>query len=69
MYFDPGFGSLIIQVVVAGLAAVGACWAIMKGKVKGLFGKKNVAEDEEATEEETTSEEVVNEARDVNKEV
>ena len=41
MYFDPGFGSIIIQLVVAGIAAAGTVWVVMKARVKGWFGKKS----------------------------
>ena len=41
MYFDPGTGSLIIQLILAGLASVGAFFVIFKNKVKNLFKKKD----------------------------
>ena len=40
MYFDPGTGSLIVQLIVAGIASVGAFFAMSKGKIKSLFHKK-----------------------------
>lgn len=44
MYFDPGSGSMIIQVIIAGIAGVGAFLFTCKTSVvtffKGLF-KKN----------------------------
>lgn len=39
MYLDPGFGSMLIQVVVALIAACGAYFIIAKDKI-GLFFKK-----------------------------
>lgn len=46
MYFDPGTGSLIIQLVLAGLASVGAFFVIFKNKVKNIFKKKDSDKDE-----------------------
>ena len=44
MYFDPGSGSMIIQVIIAGIAGIGAFLFTFKTSVvnffKGLF-KKN----------------------------
>ena len=42
MYLDPGFGSMLIQVLVASLAAAGAIVGIFWSKIKALFsrGKK-----------------------------
>ena len=37
MYFDPGTGSLIIQLLLAAIASIGAFFAIFKGKIKRLF--------------------------------
>ncbi len=46
-YLDPGSGSFLIQIAIAtllGLAiAIRASW----GKIKGLFGSKTKAEDED----------------------
>lgn len=38
MYLDPGFGSMIIQLVVAAIATCGAFLIILKNKI---FGKKD----------------------------
>lgn len=43
MYFDPGTGSLIIQVLVAALAAAGAMVLAFKTRIKGWFSKKTHA--------------------------
>jgi hypothetical protein len=40
MYLDPGFGSMLIQVLVAAIAVIGGYWAAAKGKFKQWFGKK-----------------------------
>ncbi len=37
MYFDPGTGSLIIQLLVAGVASLGAFFALFKNKIKNIF--------------------------------
>lgn len=44
MYFDPGFGSMIIQWVLAGAAFIGIVFAAMWSRISGWFGwgrKKN----------------------------
>lgn len=40
MYLDPGFGSMIIQIVVALLAACGAVLILMKARIKVFFTKR-----------------------------
>ncbi len=45
MYFDPGTGSLIIQLFIAGLASIGAFFALFKNKLKSMFKKENKKED------------------------
>ena len=40
MYFDPGTGSLIVQIVVAFFASIGAFFVIFKNKIKNIFNKK-----------------------------
>lgn len=47
-YLDPGSGSLIIQIVVAALLGVGVAVRASWGKIKGWFGIKPKAEDDEA---------------------
>ena len=41
MYFDPGTGSLIIQLLVAGIASVGAFFALFKKKLVAIIKKDN----------------------------
>ncbi len=41
MYLDPGFGSMILQLVLAGLLAVGVFVRIFWSKIRTLFGKKS----------------------------
>ena len=59
MYLDPGFGSMLIQFVVAGIAVVGAYLFIIRSKIKMLFSrKKGASEETETPGEETTENEV-----------
>ena len=39
MYLDPGFGSMIIQMIVAGIAAAAAFIFIARKKISGFFRK------------------------------
>jgi hypothetical protein len=41
MYLDPGSGSIILQLVLAGLLAVGVFFRLFANKVRALFGKKS----------------------------
>lgn len=41
MYFDPGTGSMIVQIVIAAVAGVGAFFVTFNNNIKGIF-KKNV---------------------------
>jgi len=45
MYFDPGFGSMIIQVLIAGVAACGAMLIVFKKRIKDFFAKRKKTED------------------------
>ncbi|TRW22984.1 hypothetical protein FMM05_14900 [Flavobacterium zepuense] len=40
LYFDPGTGALIVQLVVAGAASVALFYKKITTKVKSMFGKK-----------------------------
>ncbi len=40
MYFDPGTGSLIIQLLIAGLASVVASFALFKNKLVSIIRKE-----------------------------
>lgn len=44
-YLDPGSGSLIIQIAIAVLLGLGVAFRASWGKLKGLFGSKPKAED------------------------
>ena len=44
MYLDPGFGGMLIQVVVALVAALGAIVFSMRKKIKTFFSKNKDSE-------------------------
>jgi hypothetical protein len=39
MYLDPGFGSMIIQIVIAAIASCGVILLMMKRKIISFFTK------------------------------
>ena len=41
MYFDPGTGSMIIQIIIGVIAGGGALIVAFKNKIVGLFKGKN----------------------------
>lgn len=41
MYLDPGFGSMILQLVLAGLLGAGVLIRVFWKKIRTLFGKKD----------------------------
>jgi hypothetical protein len=51
-YFDPGTGSLLIQALVGGMAAVVVFWGNVKAYTRALFAKgKATLPDEKAAQE------------------
>jgi len=51
MYLDPGFGSMLIQALVASIAAIAVGLGIFRHKIKAFFTrKKNVEETTESIE-------------------
>jgi uncharacterized protein (DUF2062 family) len=46
MYLDPGFGSMVIQALIASLAAVATIFGIFRTKIMAFFkkGKKSTKE-------------------------
>lgn len=40
LYFDPGTGALVVQLLVAAGAGIALFYKKIVGKVKSLFGKK-----------------------------
>ena len=61
MYLDPGFGSMLIQAIVASIAAVAVGLGIFRHKIASLF-KKNKKEENEEKEDETVIEEDSNDS-------
>jgi hypothetical protein len=49
-YLDPGSGSFLLQLLIAGLLGLGVAVKVYWNKVKGLFGGK--ANTQQETEEE-----------------
>lgn len=47
-YLDPGSGSLIIQIVIAVLLGLGVAARASWGKIKGWFGVKPKADDDDS---------------------
>ena len=45
MYFDPGTGSMIIQIIVASIASIGALFITFRDSIMGFF-KKGKSKDE-----------------------
>jgi len=56
MYFDPGFGSMLIQALLATVAACGSFFFIFRGKVKSLFNKKNATVENDCKQEDKKDE-------------
>jgi hypothetical protein len=51
-YLDPGSGSLLIQLLIAGLAGIGLALGIGWKKIKGLFSRRKDAAPAETGEDE-----------------
>ena len=56
MYLDPGFGGMIIQAVIASIAAAAAFIGIFRHKIKAFFNKNKQESVEEDIVEESDSE-------------
>lgn len=52
MYLDPGLGSMVIQVVIAALATVGAAFVFLRNRIFGALKKKNTNESNEPAQSE-----------------
>lgn len=52
MYLDPGFGSMLIQLLVAGFAVLGGFFVAFRRKLKKYFKKGRVEENEDILEAE-----------------
>lgn len=51
-YLDPVTGNIIIQVLLAGAAAVAVTYNNLKTRVQAMMGKKNAKKDEPAKKDE-----------------
>jgi hypothetical protein len=51
-YFDPGTGSLLIQALVGGMAAVVVFWGNVKAYARALFAKGKAAMPDEKSAQE-----------------
>jgi len=40
MYLDPGFGSMVLQLILAGVLGAGVIIRVFWKKIKGIFQKK-----------------------------
>ncbi len=46
-YLDPGSGSFLIQILIATLLGLGIALRVSWGKIKGLFGSKSKADEDD----------------------
>jgi hypothetical protein len=51
MYLDPGFGSMVIQLFIAGVAAAGSYLFLFRQKIKAFFGRSRAKKSEGETED------------------
>ena len=49
MYLDPGFGSMVIQLLIGGVAAIGAGFYMFRQRIKEFFGIRSSKEPVEET--------------------
>jgi hypothetical protein len=47
LYLDPGSGSFLIQLLIAAVLGLGIALRASWGKIKGLFGKKPAADEDD----------------------
>ena len=52
MYLDPGFGSMLIQIIVAAIAACGAYLLIFRNKISEMFKRRKGAQGASVQEDE-----------------
>ena len=52
MYLDPGFGQMLVQVIIAALAVCGGYFFVIKKKLHSMFSKKGSQASEEVEEAE-----------------
>ena len=51
MYLDPGFGSMLIQLLIAFLAAAGVMLGIFRTRIRAFFQRNKPVEDAKEAEE------------------
>ena len=56
MYLDPGFGSMLIQLLVASIAAAAVMFGVFRSKIAAFFRKRKKGPDEGADEEDKDAE-------------
>ena len=44
MYLDPGFGSMVIQLIIGGIAAAGTGFFLFRQRIKEFFGNRSAEE-------------------------
>jgi len=44
-YLDPGTGSILLQLILAAILAIGVFVRAQWGRIRGLFGKKSIDDD------------------------
>ena len=52
MYLDPGLGSILIQAIIASIAAVAVGFGLFRAKIMAFFKKNKPSDDENADESE-----------------
>ena len=52
MYLDPGFGSMVIQLLIGGIAAIGAGFFMFRQKIKDFFKFRSSKEPDKKTDNE-----------------
>lgn len=56
LYLDPGSGSFLLQLLIAGLAGLGVAIGAQWSKIKRRFSKKSAATEAEAEADEESDE-------------
>jgi hypothetical protein len=51
LYLDPGSGSFLIQLLIAGLAGLGLAVAVSWTRIKRFFKKKKIETDDDEDDE------------------
>lgn len=57
MYLDPNFGSMLIQMIIAAVAAGGAYAVIFRNRIKAFFARKKKGADAPAVSSDEKSDE------------